>query len=65
MDVQVELDQKVMTGRELLEMRPGSVIRLTRSAGENIDLFIGGKLFGLGEIVIIENRLNVRITDLL
>ena len=35
----------------------------SRSAGENIDIYIGGVLCGSGEIVVIENTLGVRITD--
>lgn len=62
-DVEVELDRKTMTAREVLELEEGSVICTDRSAGENIDLYIGGTLFGSGEIVVIENALGVRITD--
>jgi flagellar motor switch protein FliN len=62
-EVEVELDRKTMTARELLELEEGSVIGTGRSAGENIDLYIGGVLFGSGEIVAIENNLGVRITD--
>jgi len=62
-DVEVELDRKMMTAREVLELEEGSVIGTGRSAGENIDLYIGGVLFGSGEIVAIENNLGVRITD--
>ncbi len=61
--VDVELDRKIMAMRELLELEPGSVIRMTRSAGENIDILIGGALVGFGEIVIIEDTMGVRITD--
>jgi len=63
MEVEVELDRRTMTVRELLELESGRVIGLTRSAGENIDLYIGGKLVGFGEIVLIENNIGVRITD--
>ena len=62
-DVEVELDRKTMTAREVLELEEGSVIGTGRSAGENIDLYVGGVLFGSGEIVVIENALGVRITD--
>jgi flagellar motor switch protein FliN len=62
-EVEVELDRKMMTAREVLELEEGSVIKTGRSAGENIDLYIGGALFGSGEIVVIENTLGVRITD--
>jgi flagellar motor switch protein FliN/FliY len=47
----------------LLRLDEGSVIETTRSAGENIDIYIGGVLCGSGEIVVIENTLGVRITD--
>ncbi len=62
-DIQVNLDQKIMTVRHILELNVGSVIRLTRSAGENIDILVGGALMGFGEIVILENNTGVRITD--
>lgn len=62
-EVEVELDRKMMTAREVLALEEGSVIKTGRSAGENIDLYIGGALFGSGEIVVIENTLGVRITD--
>jgi flagellar motor switch protein FliN/FliY len=62
-DVEVELDRKVMTVSEVLDLNTGSVIRMTRSAGENIDILVGGSLIGFGEIVIIEDAVGVRITD--
>ena len=62
-DIKVELDTRVMSVVEVLELRAGSVIRMTRSAGENIDILVGGALVGFGEIVIIEDAMGVRITD--
>jgi flagellar motor switch protein FliN/FliY len=62
-DIQVEMDRRILTMRELLELREGSLIGTTRSAGENIDIYIGGALVGFGEIVVIENMIGVRITD--
>jgi len=62
-DLEVELDRKVMTVAEILDLSAGSVIRMTRSAGENIDILVGGSLVGFGEIVIIEDAVGVRITD--
>ncbi|MBS1874784.1 MAG: FliM/FliN family flagellar motor switch protein [Acidobacteria bacterium] len=61
--VDIELDRRVMTMREVLELDVGSVIKMTRSAGENIDVLVGGTLVGSGEIVIIEDTVGVRITD--
>jgi flagellar motor switch protein FliN/FliY len=62
-EIEVELDRRVMTTREVLDLEAGTVIRTVRSAGENIDIYIGGVLCGSGEIVVIENTLGVRITD--
>jgi len=61
--VHVELARKIMPLGEILALEEGSVINMTRSAGENIDLFIGGAPVASGEIVIIEETLGVRITD--
>lgn len=61
--VETELDRKTMKIREILDLEPGSVVWLTRLAGENLDIYIGGALVGFGEIVIIESTMGVRITD--
>jgi flagellar motor switch protein FliN/FliY len=62
-EIEVELDRRIMTTREVLLLEEGSVLETGRSAGENIDIYIGGVLCGSGEIVVIENMLGVRITD--
>lgn len=62
-DLNVELGRRIMALSDILALTVGSVIRMPRSAGENIDLFAGGALFASGEIVIIEERFGVRITD--
>jgi flagellar motor switch protein FliN/FliY len=62
-EVEVELDRRMLTTREVLRLAEGSLIGTSRSAGENIDIYIGGVLCGSGEIVVIENTLGVRITD--
>jgi flagellar motor switch protein FliN/FliY len=63
MAVQVELDRRVMTVREVLQLDIDSVLKMHRSAGENLDLRIGGALIGFGEIVIAEATTGLRITD--
>lgn len=62
-DVEVELGRKIMTIAQILQLGPDSVVRMGRSAGDNIDILIGGALVGYGEIVIIEDAVGVRITD--
>lgn len=62
-EIGIELDRRMMKMREILELQPGSIIEMYRSAGENIDIYVGNRLVGFGEIVIIENTIGVRITD--
>lgn len=62
-EIEVQLDQRWMKLSEILALEEGSIIEMTRSAGENIDIFIGKKLAAFGEIVIIETIMGVRITD--
>lgn len=63
LDVLVELDRRVLEVREILALEKGSVIKMNRSAGENLDILVGGALLAYGEIVIIESTMGVRITD--
>ncbi len=63
MDVEVELDRSILTVREILALELSSVIRMNRSAGENLDVRIGGALVGFGEIVVNEATTGIRITD--
>lgn len=62
-EVEVQLGKKTLTIAQILELGPESVIRMARSAGDNIDILVGGALIGYGEVVIIEDAVGVRITD--
>ena len=62
-DVEVELDRKLMTVREILAIESGHVIKMVRSAGENMIILMGGALVGTGEIVVADEAVGVRITD--
>jgi flagellar motor switch protein FliN/FliY len=62
-EIEVQLDQRWMKMSEILALEEGSIIEMSRSAGENIDIFIGKRLAAFGEIVIIETVMGVRITD--
>ena len=63
MEVEVELDRTIMAVRDILALESGSVIVMHRSAGETIDIRIGGAVIGSGEIVILDDKVAVRITD--
>lgn len=63
LEIEVLLDRRWMKMADVLAFEEGSILEMTRSAGENIDIYIGSRLAAFGEIVIIENTLGVRITD--
>jgi flagellar motor switch protein FliN len=63
LEIEVELDRVDLMIGNLLDLDVDSVLEMPRSAGENLDIYIGGKLVGFGEIVIIENTMGIRITD--
>lgn len=62
--ISVQLDRRRVRVAEVLDFRVGSVIELSRSAGENVDLLMEGGVVGNGEIVVIEDTMGLRITDL-
>jgi flagellar motor switch protein FliN/FliY len=62
-EVEVQLGNRILTIAQILELGPDSVIRMPRSAGDNLDILVGGTLIGYGEVVIIEDAVGVRITD--
>ncbi len=62
-EIEVELDRQVLTARAVLAWEDGGILATGRSAGENIDIYVGGVLCGSGEIVVVENMLGVRITN--
>jgi flagellar motor switch protein FliN/FliY len=62
--VEAILDRKTLCVSDILSLEEGSVIKLNRSAGENIDIMIGGAHVAFAEVVIIEESMGVRVTDL-
>jgi flagellar motor switch protein FliN len=63
-DIEARLDERSVTTREVIALKPGSLLKLNRSAGEHVDILAGGAVLGYGEVVVIENVLGVRVTDL-
>ncbi|MEO8592019.1 MAG: FliM/FliN family flagellar motor switch protein [Candidatus Solibacter sp.] len=63
MDVDVELDRRTLTVRQILALDVGTVLRMNRLAGENLDVRVGGSLLGFGEIVAGETSTGIRLTD--
>ena len=62
-DVGVEVGRRNMSLRAILEIEQGSVVKLLRPAGENMDVLVGGAFVAHGEIVVMEEIVGIRITD--
>ena len=62
--VMVELGRTKVTIAELLAFRVGAVIELNVNAGDPLDLVVNGCLIAQGEVVIVNNRYGIRLTDI-
>jgi len=67
LDVTVTLSMEVgrtrMPIRSLLQLNQGSVVELDRLAGEPLDIFVNGTLVAHGEVVVVNEKFGVRLTD--
>lgn len=63
--VSVEVGRTRMTVQDLLQLGQGSVIELTKLAGEPLDIFINDRLIARGEAVIVNDKFGIRITDII
>lgn len=61
----VELGACQMPMREVLQLCPGSVVQLDRAADSPVDLFVNQRRIARGEVVVVEDRFGIRITELL
>jgi flagellar motor switch protein FliN/FliY len=61
----VELGRTKMTIKELLRLTQGSVVALDGLAGEPLDILINGYLIAQGEVVVVNDKYGVRITDII
>jgi flagellar motor switch protein FliN len=60
-DISVEIGRTKMSIGDLLSLSKGSVVELKKTAGEAVDIYVNGKLLGKGEVVVVNERLGVRV----
>ena len=63
--VTVELGRSKMAIREILQLAQGSVIELQKFAGEPLELLVNEKLIARGEVVVVNEKFGIRLTDIL
>lgn len=61
--ISVELGRKKVPIKQILELKPGSVVELDSVAGEPIDVLVNGHLIAQGEMVVVNGKFGVRLTD--
>lgn len=61
----VELGRTKLTIKQLLELAQGSVIELEGLAGEPMDILINGYLIAQGEVVVVEDKYGIHITEII
>lgn len=59
------LGHKDVEVSELLKLDEGAVIELDRKVGEAIDIFVNNRLVARGEVVLVENRLGITMTEII
>lgn len=64
-DFIAELGTNSMSIRDILKLENGSVIDLEKPAGESVELYINGRIFGKGEVMVYEKNLAIRINEIL
>ena len=62
--VNVELGRNRMLIGELLQLGQGSVVELTKLAGEPMDVYVNSRLIARGEVVVVNEKFGVRLTDI-
>jgi flagellar motor switch protein FliN/FliY len=65
MEVAVELGRAKMLISELLQLGQGSVIELSKLAGEPLEVLVNHKLIARGEVVVVNEKFGVRLTDII
>lgn len=65
LEISVELGRAKMLISDLLQLGQGSVIELTKPAGDPLEIYVNEKLIARGEVVMINDKFGIRMTDVI
>ncbi|MCP3927310.1 MAG: flagellar motor switch protein FliN, partial [Desulfobacterales bacterium] len=65
LELSVELGRSRMLVNDLLQLGQGSIIELNKLAGEPLEIYINTKLVARGEVVVVNEKFGVRLTDII
>ena len=63
--VSVELGRTKVVIKDLLQLGQGSVLELDKLAGEPLEVLVNGKLVARGEVVVVNEKFGIRLTDII
>lgn len=63
--VSVELGRAQVVIKDLLQLGQGSVLELDKLAGEPLEVLVNGKLVARGEVVVVNEKFGIRLTDII
>ncbi|MEI7840337.1 MAG: flagellar motor switch protein FliN [Methylococcaceae bacterium] len=63
--ISMEIGRTNISIRNLLQLNQGSVVELERFAGEPLDVLVNGMLIAHGEVVVINDKFGIRLTDVI
>ncbi len=61
----IEVGRSRISIRNLLQLNQGSVVELDRGTGEALDVFVNGTLIAHGEVVVVNEKFGIRLTDVI
>jgi flagellar motor switch protein FliN/FliY len=63
--ISMEVGRSHISIRNLLQLNQGSVVELDRVAGESLDVLVNGTLIAHGEVVVVNDKFGIRLTDVI
>lgn len=63
--ISMEVGRSKISIRNLLQLNQGSVVELDRIAGESLDVMVNGTLIAHGEVVVVNDKFGIRLTDVI
>lgn len=63
--ISMEVGRSQISIRNLLQLNQGSVVELDRVAGESLDVLVNGTLIAHGEVVVVNDKFGIRLTDVI
>ncbi|AVQ87004.1 flagellar motor switch protein FliN [Plesiomonas shigelloides subsp. oncorhynchi] len=63
--ISMEVGRSQISIRNLLQLNQGSVVELERIAGEPLDVMVNGTLIAHGEVVVVNDKFGIRLTDVI